>query len=179
MPSATDAVGTVDQGNGQNGLRIFAYANSTFNVGSTTPADKNVISGNNSDGIAIVTASNISNANTQISIINNNIGTNDIGSAKLGNARQWHQLYRGEYRISAHHRWSAIYFAQSYFRKRPERNLHSLEQTAAVWQLHRPGLLSATTVWAIRWMESGLTAMSMPPLAALLMEMAPPLTAEM
>ena len=82
----TDAVGMADQGNGQNGLRIFAYANSTFNVGSTTPADKNVISGNNSDGIAIVTASNISNANTQISIINNNIGTNDIGSAKLGNA---------------------------------------------------------------------------------------------
>jgi len=82
----TDSAGTVDQGNGQNGLRIFAYANSTFNVGSTTPADKNVISGNNSDGIAIVTASNISNANTQIFIINNNIGTNDIGTAKLGNA---------------------------------------------------------------------------------------------
>jgi hypothetical protein len=82
----TDAVGMADQGNGQNGLRIFAYANSTFNVGSTTPADKNVISGNNSDGIAIVTASNIINANTQIFIINNNIGTNDIGSAKLGNA---------------------------------------------------------------------------------------------
>ena len=81
----TDAAGTVDQGNGQNGLRILAYANSTFNVGSTTPTDQNVISGNNSDGIAIVTASNISNANTQIFIINNNIGTNDIGSAKLGN----------------------------------------------------------------------------------------------
>ena len=82
----TDNAGTVDQGNGQNGLRIVASANSTFNVGSTAPTDANVISGNNSDGIAIVTASNISNANTQILIINNNIGTNDIGSAKLGNA---------------------------------------------------------------------------------------------
>ena len=82
----TDAAGTVDQGNGQNGLRIFAYANSAFNVGTSTPTDKNVISGNNSDGVAIVTAPNISNANTQIFIINNNIGTNDVGSAKLGNA---------------------------------------------------------------------------------------------
>src|SRR5262245_12965358 len=82
----TDTAGTIDQGNGQNGLRIFAYANSTFNIGSILPADKNVISGNDSDGIAIVTASNISNANTQISIVNNNIGTNDVGNAKLGNA---------------------------------------------------------------------------------------------
>src|SRR5215813_6234868 len=82
----TDSAGTIDQGNGQNGLRIFAYANSTFTVGGPNLADQNVISGNDSDGIAILTASNISNANTQISILNNNIGTNDIGNAKLGNS---------------------------------------------------------------------------------------------
>jgi CSLREA domain-containing protein len=82
----TDQVGAVDRGNGQSGIRIIAYENSTFTIGTTNASQRNVISGNGSDGVSIVTASDITNANTQIAILNSHIGVNDVGNDALGNA---------------------------------------------------------------------------------------------
>jgi CSLREA domain-containing protein len=80
----TNTLGTIDQGNGQHGIRIFAYANSTFTIGDL--GSTNVISGNGGDGIAIVTASNITDANTEIFIWHNRIGTTEVGLDDLGNS---------------------------------------------------------------------------------------------
>ncbi len=73
----TDVSGTVDLGNGGNGITIDASDMNT--IGGTTAADRNVISGNNSHGISL--QSNAAN-NT---IIGNYIGTNAEGTAALGN----------------------------------------------------------------------------------------------
>jgi hypothetical protein len=73
----TDVSGSVDLGNAQHGVRIGL---STWDntVGGDTPAERNVISGNDQAGI------NISNA-WDNAIMGNYIGTNAAGDSALGN----------------------------------------------------------------------------------------------
>jgi CSLREA domain-containing protein len=71
----TDATGTRDLGNALSGVTIFDAPNNT--VGGTTPAARNVISGNDEIGV------NIGGDDNKVQ--GNYIGTNRNGTADLGN----------------------------------------------------------------------------------------------
>ncbi|MDA2929353.1 right-handed parallel beta-helix repeat-containing protein [Acidobacteria bacterium AH-259-O06] len=76
----TDVTGTADLGNSSNGVRILLGSNNT--IGGTTVEARNVISGNNSDGIQILGGSGLGNQ-----VQGNFIGTDITGTAALGNSR--------------------------------------------------------------------------------------------
>ncbi len=82
----TNPGGSIDLGNLQNGIRIDSFENSTFNIGGTSTSERNVISGNDGDGIYIPVAMGFNIANTQITVLNNFIGTSSAGNADLGNS---------------------------------------------------------------------------------------------
>jgi CSLREA domain-containing protein len=73
----TDASGTADLGNGNNGIYIVAGSMNNL-VGGTVAGARNIISGNNGTGVALDT----SNSNT---IQGNYIGIDVNGTADLGN----------------------------------------------------------------------------------------------
>jgi CSLREA domain-containing protein len=72
----TDVSGTVDLGNAGHGLATTGFSQS---IGSSTPADANLISGNNGDGMLF------SNSNSDL-IVGNYIGTKADGTTALGNS---------------------------------------------------------------------------------------------
>jgi hypothetical protein len=74
----TDATGTKGIQNGSSGVAIYQAPSNT--IGGTTSGARNVISGNQTDGIVI----NGSGAKNN-TILGNYIGTNAAGTAKLGN----------------------------------------------------------------------------------------------
>ena len=74
----TDVTGTLDRGNGQDGVRISADAASNT-IGGSTAADRNVIAGNNDDGVEI----NLANSNT---VSGNYIGLKADGTDDLANS---------------------------------------------------------------------------------------------
>jgi uncharacterized repeat protein (TIGR01451 family) len=76
----TDSTGNADLGNGAAGVRIQSLSTNNT-IGGSTPADRNVISGNNGDGILIIGAGSDDNL-----ITNNYIGTNAAGTGELGNS---------------------------------------------------------------------------------------------
>ena len=82
----TDAGGTSDQGN-QDGIRISGANNQ---VGGTLPAARNLISGNNSDGIEIR-----DNGTTGNLVQGNLIGTTASGSSGLANTSYGIQIFNG------------------------------------------------------------------------------------
>ncbi len=76
----TDATGTLDRGNATNGIFISSANNL---IGGTTPAMRNVISGNDQDGVALGFAAGANNV-----VQGNFIGTDLNGTAALGNSGQ-------------------------------------------------------------------------------------------
>ncbi|HUF54918.1 MAG TPA: right-handed parallel beta-helix repeat-containing protein [Dehalococcoidia bacterium] len=74
----TDASGTADLGNSNNGLYIISPNNT---IGGTAPGARNVISGNNFDGVHILTSDAYSNL-----IQGSFIGTDRSGNSILGNS---------------------------------------------------------------------------------------------
>jgi hypothetical protein len=80
----TDAGGTNDQGNTQDGIRISGANN---RVGGTLPAARNLISGNNSDGIEITGSGATGNL-----VQGNLIGTTASGSSGLANSSDGIQI---------------------------------------------------------------------------------------
>jgi len=74
----TDATGTAEFGNTLDGVHIDGSANNT--IGGTTTAARNVISGNNGDGIFIT-----SNGATGNHVQGNYVGTNAAGTAGIRN----------------------------------------------------------------------------------------------
>ncbi len=76
----TDATGTLDRGNATNGIFISSANNL---IGGTTPAMRNVISGNDQDGVALGFAAGANNL-----VQGNFIGTDLNGTAALGNSGQ-------------------------------------------------------------------------------------------
>ena len=73
----TDRSGTKELGNDEIGLDLEAASNTT--VGGTTSASRNVVSGNGSDGVALVLA-------PDTRMLGNRIGTTASGTGALGNA---------------------------------------------------------------------------------------------
>ncbi|MFY9554168.1 MAG: FG-GAP-like repeat-containing protein, partial [Blastocatellia bacterium] len=78
----TDATGNADLGNQGDGVRIHSSAASNNGVGSFASGGPNLISGNNRNGVAVVTTGT-SCSNNNIS--DNYIGTNAAGTVSLGN----------------------------------------------------------------------------------------------
>ena len=88
----TNASGTIALGNSLPGVSIGNGA--TYNqVGATAPAEHNVISGNESDGVHICGSGTMSNT-----IIGNYIGTDASGEFTLGNERHGVKLHDGAQR---------------------------------------------------------------------------------
>ncbi len=75
----TDITGTLDLGNTQNGVIIHGSNNT---IGGTTPGARNVISGNNYDGVVITGVSFSATGNV---VQGNFIGTDVTGTTALGN----------------------------------------------------------------------------------------------
>ncbi|MEM8499380.1 MAG: LamG-like jellyroll fold domain-containing protein [Pseudomonadota bacterium] len=76
----TDVTGTIDQGNVNDGIKI-QLGGSNNTIGGTSSADRNLVSGNNDDGIEI-TGSATSNI-----VYGNYIGTTVSGTDPLGNSK--------------------------------------------------------------------------------------------
>ena len=72
----TNAAGTADLGNAGEGVHIYLSGSNT--IGGTTAATRNLISGNDRNGVAISGASNV--------VLGNLIGTNLAGTAALANS---------------------------------------------------------------------------------------------
>ncbi len=73
----TDPTGTVDRGNNFDGVAIFGVASENV-VGGTTPATRNVISGNDDTGVFV-------NGASGNRIEGNYVGTDRTGTKNLGN----------------------------------------------------------------------------------------------
>ncbi len=76
----TDVNGTSKLGNADDGIQIQSGATGNT-VGGTTTAERNVISGNGSDGVALTSGTTTGNV-----VLGNFIGTDKTGAASLGNA---------------------------------------------------------------------------------------------
>lgn len=75
-----DGAGAADMGNGADGIRLTTGA--SWNViGSSAPAGRNFISGNNGNGILVMTTATLSNT-----IAGNSIGTAADGTTLVGNS---------------------------------------------------------------------------------------------
>ena len=88
----TDATGTADVGNVNDGVRIAAANNNL--IGGASPEAGNVISGNDDLGIQVggFVAAETADSNT---IQNNLIGTNAAGTGDLGNTAAGLQIFNG------------------------------------------------------------------------------------
>jgi hypothetical protein len=78
----TDATGTIDRGNLRSGVAIHGRA-SDNTIGGSSPAERNIISGNRRAGISISDYSRRAAAGNKIE--GNYIGTDATGTADLGN----------------------------------------------------------------------------------------------
>lgn len=95
----TDPTGTLDRGNGRDGIFVANFfqpiAASDNTIGGNTPADRNLISANG-NGIPGDPRNGITlDQVTSTFIYGNYIGTNAAGTAKLGNYQSGIGIYRG------------------------------------------------------------------------------------
>jgi CSLREA domain-containing protein len=80
----TDVTGTLDRGNGNDGVALFDSPSQTV-VGGTTPAARNLISGNDDQGIDLGTSGTPGGQPEAHRIQGNYIGTDRSGTKDLGN----------------------------------------------------------------------------------------------
>jgi CSLREA domain-containing protein len=80
----TDPTGTLDKGNGNDGVALFDSPSQTV-VGGTTPAARNLISGNEDQGIDLGTSGTPGGLPEEHRIQGNYIGTDRSGTKNLGN----------------------------------------------------------------------------------------------
>jgi RTX calcium-binding nonapeptide repeat (4 copies) len=83
----TDQSGKLDRGNGTSGVALFSSNNT---VGGSAPADRNIISGNDFTGVAVVNQGVTGNQ-----ILGNLIGTDDTGTGDLGNQGAGIRIFNG------------------------------------------------------------------------------------
>jgi hypothetical protein len=82
----TDVTGTIRRANQDGGISVVSSANNT--IGGTTPADRNLISGNRNVGLQILNAGSTGNV-----VVGNFIGTDVRGTGALGN---WDPAFDGD-----------------------------------------------------------------------------------
>ena len=87
----TDVTGALDRGNAADGIQILAGAHHNT-VGGISAESRNVISGNQDDGIEIWGGTTTANT-----VVGNFIGTDASGTADLGNDRRGVRIYSGAY----------------------------------------------------------------------------------
>ena len=81
----TDVSGTVDVGNGEQGVFLEGLTSGN-RIGGTAPADRNLVSGNNGNGIQL-------GDGTSLSLVQGNLlGTDVTGTRDLGNSRSGVEL---------------------------------------------------------------------------------------
>jgi CSLREA domain-containing protein len=80
----TDASGTLDRANGNDGVGLFDGPSQTV-VGGSTPAARNLISGNDDQGIDLGTSGTLGGQPEEHRIQGNYIGTDRSGKKDLGN----------------------------------------------------------------------------------------------
>ena len=80
----TDVTGLIDLGNNDRGIQLESGANNTI-IGGTTASARNVISGNNNDGIIISDGGNPGIGTTGTVIQGNYIGVGSDGTTAVGN----------------------------------------------------------------------------------------------
>ncbi|HKZ26575.1 MAG TPA: right-handed parallel beta-helix repeat-containing protein [Rubrobacteraceae bacterium] len=78
----TNAAGTADLGNGDDGVDVFGADNNT--IGGTATGARNILSGNGGDGVQIVGGL----GTTGNEILGNYIGTDKNGTSALGNTEE-------------------------------------------------------------------------------------------
>ena len=81
----TDATGTLDKGNGNAGVAVFSDDISGTVVGGTTPADRNLVSGNVTGGVELGDVGTDAVPSEFIRVQGNYIGTDRSGTKDLGN----------------------------------------------------------------------------------------------
>ncbi len=87
----TDVSGTANLGNAQDGVAIWDAASNT--IGGTTPGARNLISGNDGDGVQILGVS-FPAADTTLNLVQRNyIGTDFSGTVALGNGQNGVELW--------------------------------------------------------------------------------------
>ena len=151
----TDITGTKDLGNAHDGVVIddttdtgVVVATTGHNtVGGTTETDRNVISGNDANGLVIVGATEVGNL-----VLGNDIGTNLHGqmdpSVDLGNSGRRHPHHavecRRPYRVQQQYWWDHGRGTQRHFGQPPGRRRHRRRQRSDrqpdPGQLHWHGL---------------------------------------
>ena len=82
-------MGTMDRGNGQNGVQIMFTASNNV-VGGESVGARNIISGNNQEGVLITGSGADGNR-----VIGNYIGTDESGSSALGNTYNGVKIFGG------------------------------------------------------------------------------------
>ncbi|MES2354813.1 MAG: NosD domain-containing protein [Pseudomonadota bacterium] len=83
----TNATGTTAIGNASQGIRIVGASDNTT-IGGASAAARNVVSGNNDDGIAVDTSTNTT-------ILGNYVGLNAAGTAAIGNTNDGINISHG------------------------------------------------------------------------------------
>ena len=87
----TNDQGTIDNGNGGDGVTVFGDSNT---VGGTTPDKRNVISGNEQDGVTIAgLGPSPDSTSTENRIEGNYVGTTADGTADLGNSNNGASIF--------------------------------------------------------------------------------------
>jgi CSLREA domain-containing protein len=81
----TDVTGTLDKGNGSNGVSAFSDDISNTLVGGTHPAARNVVGGNGGTGVGMGDGSNEDSPSDNVRVQGNYIGVDRSGTQEVGN----------------------------------------------------------------------------------------------
>ena len=81
----TDASGTTDRGNGSNGVAVFSGDITNTIIGGTTPAARNLVSGNGGTGVGMGDGSTEESPSDNVHVQGNYIGTDRSGTQQIGN----------------------------------------------------------------------------------------------
>jgi CSLREA domain-containing protein len=83
----TDASGTIDKGNASNGVAVFSDDINNTIIGGTTPAARNLVSGNGGTGVGLGDASNddVPSPSDNVRVQGNYVGTDRNGTQDIGN----------------------------------------------------------------------------------------------
>lgn len=89
----TDPGGSQDRGNNLSGIKLLLISDEDFTIGGTQSFERNVVSGNNVNGIEIESNFSFGNTFANVLILNNFVGTNAAGTTALANGFEGIDIY--------------------------------------------------------------------------------------